>query len=203
VLSLLLIIGLVLLHVTFAGNLPTIDAMIIVPIGIIFGLIVFFTSNSYLQKIVFATAIIVLSVNYYLNRDFYPALLTYQAESEAAYYLKDMKIPADNVVFVGEMESVADVIMHAPTKVVSVEDVRAQDVADKIVFTSPEGRARLNDLGLHYEIIDEFPDFPVTRLTGKFINKNTRFAEVQTKYLLQVGPMRDKPVIEVTMSLKK
>lgn len=198
VLSLLLVVGLVLLHIAFRGTLPTVDSMIIVPVGILFGLIVFLTANSYLQKIIFATAIVVLSVNYYLNRDFYPALLTYQAESEAAYYMRDVKIPAEEVVFVGEMESVADVIMHSPTRVVSIENVRAQDVADKIVFTSPEGRAKITDLGLHYEIIDEFSDFPVTRLTGKFINKNTRFSELQTKYLLQVGPMREKPVIEVT-----
>ena len=109
----------------------------------------------------------VLSVNYYLNRDFYPELLKYQAESEAAYYMKENKIPADDVVFVGEMESIADVILHKPTKVIAIEDVTVQDISEKFVFTSPEGRAKINSLGLKYDIITEFEDFPVTRLTWK------------------------------------
>ena len=141
-------------------------------------------------------------MNYYLNRDFYPALLTYQAESEAAYYMKDNNIDAKDVVFVGEMESVADVIMQQPTKVVSIEDVTSNDVANKIVFTSPEGRARINAMGLKYEIITEFEDYPVTRLNGKFINKSTRAGEVQTKYLLKVaGTDTDKPGVDVTRSV--
>ena len=118
---------------------------------------------------------------------------------EAAYYMKENKIDAKDAVFVGEMESVADVILHQPTKVVSIEEVSANDVTDKIVFTSPEGRARINAMGLKYEIITEFDDFPVTRLTGKFLNKATRGEEVQTKYLLRVStPDAANPAIDVT-----
>lgn len=199
VLSCLLVIGLVLLHYTFLSRPPHIDTILIVPAGIILAFVIFFGKQHHLKKIIFATALVVLGVNYYLNREFYPELLTYQAESEAAYYLKMNKVDARDVVFVGEMESVADVIMHQPTKVVSVEDVTASDVADKIVFTSPEGRARINAMGLKYEIITEFDDYPVTRLTGKFLNKSTREGEVQTKYLLRVAATEsDKPAIEVT-----
>ena len=98
------------------------------------------------------------------------------------------------------MESVADVILHAPTKVISVDNVSVQDIADKIVFTSAEGRARINALGLHYDIITEFDDYPVTRLNGKFINKSTRAGELQTKYLLRVAATNaNKPSVEVTV----
>jgi hypothetical protein len=54
-------------------------------------------------------------------------------------------------------------------------------------------------MGLKYDIITEFDDYPVTRLTGKFLNKSTRGNEVQTKYLLHVSaPDINKPGIEVT-----
>ena len=80
--------------------------------------------------------------------------------------------------------------------------VTSNDVANKIVFTSPEGRARINAMGLKYEIITEFEDYPVTRLNGKFINKSTRAGEVQTKYLLKVaGTDTDKPGVDVTRSV--
>ena len=116
------------------------------------------------------------------------------------YYIKDNDIPATDVVFVGEMESVADVILHQPTKVISIEEVTVQDIAGKIVFTSPEGRARINALGMKYDILTEFEDYPVTRLNGKFINKKTRLNEVQFKYLLKIRTNdSNKPAIEVTL----
>jgi 4-amino-4-deoxy-L-arabinose transferase-like glycosyltransferase len=199
VLCILLIVGLVLLHLVFMDRLPHIDAIAIVLSGLGLGFYLFFKRGGYLKKIVFATALVVLSVNYYLNRDFYPELLNYQAESEAAYYLRDNKIAAKDVVFVGEMDSVADVILHQPTMVIGYDDVRASDIAGKIVFTSPEGRARINAMGLEYSIITEFEDFPVTRLTGKFINKKTRLQEVETKYLLKINDTDfSKPNVEVT-----
>ncbi len=128
-----------------------------------------------------------LSVNYYLNRDFYPALLNYQAESEAAYYMKKAQIPAEQVVFAGEMQSVADVILHQPTKVVPVDSLDRLIMADKYVFTTSEGLKKIASLGLAYKTVREFEDFPVTRLTGKFINRNTRAKEVSIKYLVKVG----------------
>ena len=198
-LCVLLIIGAVLLHIIFSATVPHIDTIIVFLFGVALAVYLFIRSRSYLKKVFFATSLVVLSVNYYVNRDFYPELLTYQAESEAAYYMKENDIRAADVVFVGEMESVADVIMHAPTKVIAIDSVTVSDVTDKIVFTSAEGRAKINSFGLNYSILEEFDDFPVTRLTGKFINKKTRFQEVQPKYLLQVSHLDDdKPVIEVT-----
>lgn len=199
VLCILLIVGMVLLHLAFMDRLPHIDSILIVVAGVLLGLYLYVKERNYLKKIVFATALVVLSVNYYVNRDFYPELLEYQAESVAAEYLNNHKISARNVVFVGEMESVADVIMHQPTKVISYDDVIASDIAGKYVFTSPEGRAKINSLGLQYSIVTEFEDFPVTRLTGKFINRSTRLSEVQTKYLLKISDADvEKPAVEVT-----
>lgn len=199
VVSCLLVIGLVLLHYLFMDYFPHIDTIIILLTGLGLGFYLFTRRGIYIKKIIFGTALIVLSVNYYLNRDFYPALLNYQAESEAAYFIKENNIPADLVVFVGDMESVADVILHHPTRVIPYDDVTVQDIADKYVFTSPEGRAKINSLGLTYTIVNEFEDFPVTRLTGKFINKKTRFSEVQTKYLLKISRADfKKPFIDVT-----
>jgi 4-amino-4-deoxy-L-arabinose transferase-like glycosyltransferase len=204
VLSLLLITGLVLLHIVFSSSVPHIDTIIILVAGITLALFIFIKSQSYLKKIIFATALVVLVVNYYVNRDFYPALMGYQAESEAAYFMKENGIAAKDVVFVGEMESVADVILHAPTKVIAIDSVTADDVSDKIVFTSAEGRAKINSFGLNYSIITEFDDFPVTRLNGRFINKKTRASEVQPKYFLKVGRLdKGKPEVEVTYVKRK
>ncbi|MBL7697160.1 MAG: glycosyltransferase family 39 protein [Chitinophagaceae bacterium] len=201
VLAILLILGVFGLNYIFMDRLPHLDAIIVFLFAAGLGLYLFFKKNSLLRKVIFATALVVLGVNYYLNRDFYPELLQYQAESEAAYFMKENRIRAEDVVFVGEMESVADVILHMPTKVVSVDDVTASLIEGKYVFTSPEGRAKINSLGLRYSIVSVFDDFPVTRLTGKFINRSTRQSEVQTKYLLKVSDDGDKPSVEVTLTV--
>jgi 4-amino-4-deoxy-L-arabinose transferase-like glycosyltransferase len=200
VVSILLVIGLAWLHYFFSAQLPHWDTILIVLAGCSLGFYLFSRSGIYLKKIIFATALVLLSVNYYLNRDFYPALLHYQAESEAAYFMRANKIPAKDVVFAGEIESVADVILHHPTKVIPVDSISEQTIAGKYVFTTPEGQAKIDSLALDYSMISEFLDFPVTRLSGKFINRKTRLMEVKFKYLLKVGPAEyKKPVVEVSM----
>jgi 4-amino-4-deoxy-L-arabinose transferase-like glycosyltransferase len=199
VLSFILIAGLVFLHFFFGTGTLHVDTIIVVAAGLITGSWIFMNRDMYLKKIFFATAMIVLSVNYYLNREFYPALLHYQAESEAAYFIRDNNIPASQVVYCGEMESVADVILHHASKVIPIDSMNENNIENKYVFTSPEGREKIDSLGLKYIVITQFEDFPVTRLTGKFINKKTRSLEVKPKYLLKVQQSHfEKPMIEVT-----
>jgi hypothetical protein len=103
-------------------------------------------------------------------------------------------------VYADEMESVADIIMQKPTKVISVDTLQISEVMNKYVFTSQAGLHKLDSMKLNYSIVKQFEDFPVTRLTGKFINRKTRHLEVKQKYLVKVGS-RDlqKPEIEVTL----
>lgn len=204
VLGILLVVGLIGLHLIFSGHAPRVDTIVIVLAGVSLGFYLFTRRGLYLKKIVFATALIVVSVNYYLNREFYPGLLRYQAESEAANYIKQNNIPPAQVVFADEMQSIADVILHHPTKVVAIDSIEMHDVANKYVLTPAMGRAKIDSLGLQYEIVEEFQDFPVTRLTGEFINRNTREMELTTKYLLKVGGLRtEKPEVSITFSKRR
>ncbi len=153
--------------------------------GISVGLYLFIKKN-FLKKILFATPLIVLSVNYYLNRDFYPALLKYQSESEVAYYVDKHKIPVDQFVFLGNNSSVLDVILHHVTPLYSFEDVQPWQLTGKYVFTGEEGLKIIDKLGLKHTIITTFQDFPVTRITGEFINQSTRSKAVKKNLLVKV-----------------
>ncbi|MBA4168076.1 MAG: hypothetical protein H0X41_11145 [Chitinophagaceae bacterium] len=180
--------------------MPNADTIIILLLCCGSGAYIFFQKGIYLKKIVFATSLILLSVNYYVNRDFYPALLGYQAESQVAHFMKRNNIPADQIVFVGDVQSVADIILHRVTSIVPVDSVTASKVANKYVFASPEGQKKIDSVGLKYAVIAEFEDFPVTRLTGKFINRKTRFKEVRQKFLLKTGPVEIRPpAVDVTI----
>jgi hypothetical protein len=200
VVCVLLVVGLIALHYFFSANIPHADTIAIVIATLFIAFFLFNKRGFHLKKIVFATALVVLAVNYYINRDFYPALMKYQAESEAAYFMRANHIAARNVVYADEMESVADIIMKKPTKVVSIDTLELNDVMNKYVFTSQAGLHKLDSMKLTYSMVKQFEDFPVTRLTGKFINRSTRHLEVKQKYLVKVGA-RDlqKPEIEVTL----
>lgn len=198
VLSILLAVAVCLLQYFFSGDLPHIDTLIILLAGFGIGFYLFTKKGIYLKKILFATAIICLSVNYYVNRDFYPALLTYQAESQAAHFIKKNNIPVEQVVFVGDVQSVADVILHQLTPIVPVDSMQQSDINGKYVFTSPEGRKKIDSMGLQYSVIADFDDFHVTRITGKFINRKTREAELDKKYLLKIEQVDiTRPVAEI------
>jgi hypothetical protein len=175
------------LHYFFSGNFLNIDTIIVLVSGISVGLYLFIKKNI-LKKILFATPLIVLSVNYYFNRDFYPALLKYQSESEVAYYVDKHKIPPDQFVFLGNNSAVLDVILHHVTPLYSFEDVQPLQLAGKYVFTGEEGLKIIDKLGLKHTVITTFEDFPVTRITGEFINRSTRGKAVKKNLLVKVLP---------------
>ncbi|MEJ7822487.1 MAG: glycosyltransferase family 39 protein [Chitinophagaceae bacterium] len=186
-LCIFLVIAICVLHYFFSGNFLNIDTIIVLVSGISAGLYLFIKKNI-LKKIVFATPLIVLSVNYYLNRDFYPALLKYQSESEVAYYVDKHKIPPDQFVFLGNNSAVLDVILHHVTPLYSFEDVQPLQLAGKYVFTGEEGLKIIDKLGLKHTVITTFEDFPVTRITGEFINRSTRSKAVKKNLLVKVLP---------------
>lgn len=200
VVCILLVVAMFILQYFFFSSFPSFTTIIFVIFGLVTGFHLFTVSHTYLKKIFFATSIICLAINYYLAKEFYPELLTYQAESQVAHYMKENEVPADKIVFVGEVQSVADVILHHTTPIILLDSIKLKPLENKYVFTSPEGRERINALGLKYEVVKIFEDFHVTRLTGKFINKKTRSAELQQKFLLKTSTADfSKPGIELTL----
>lgn len=182
----LLLAALGLLHFFFSGSMPHIDTLVILLTGSGIGFYLFTRKGKYLKKIVFATALITLSVNYYVNRDFYPALLTYQSESQVGYYVKENGIPAKDLVIIGDVQSVADIILRQVTPVYPFADLGVEELEGKYVYTDQTGLQKIDSIGKPYQLLKVFDDFHVTMLTGKFINRKTREAAVDKKYLLKI-----------------
>lgn len=202
VLSLLLVVGMILLNGFFIDSAPDLLTILVVLTGLAIGFYIFFGTHLYLKKMFFATAMVCLSVNFYLNRVFYPTLLTYQAESEVAHFFRANNLPAERLVFAGDVQSVADIILHHRTPIVAIDSLTRENISGRYVFTSPEGKEKIDSLELRYEVIAMFDDFHVTRITGRFINKKTRSSELQRKFLLrtQVADF-SKPGVNVTANL--
>ncbi|MEP7257287.1 MAG: glycosyltransferase family 39 protein [Flavitalea sp.] len=183
----LLIAALCALHIFFMSEWPHADTLLILAFGFGLAIYLFARKGRRLKKILFATALVTLSVNYYVNRDFYQALLKYQSESEMAYYVQRNNLPADSLVIFGEIRSVEDIILHKVVPVFGQDTTDAGKLRNKYVFTNEKGLRKLDSLGLKYATINTFDDFHVTMLNGKFINKKTRAKAVDKTVLLKVG----------------
>ncbi len=185
--SILLIIGLCVLHYFFSSNVPNVDTIIVLICCIAMAFYLFLKNAIFIKKILFATSLIILSGNYYINRDFYPALLKYQSESEIAYYANRNNIPAGQLVFLENTAPVADVLLHYVNPVHMYQKVKPFELSGKYVFTAAEGLKIIDSLGLKYKLITTFNEYSVTRLKGKFINRGSRSTTLQKNLLVKVS----------------
>jgi hypothetical protein len=139
------------------------------------------------KKLVFIPAITVLLVNYYINRSFYPQLLKYQSESEAAFFMQQHDIKEEQLVILGVREEMISYLQDRIVPLFSLEDFKPEDLSNQYVFTDQDGISKIKSFGLAYDTIQSFPDFRITVLNGTFFNKHTRDQAVEMKYLLKVS----------------
>lgn len=131
----------------------------------------------------YRTALAIMALNLFLNWVFYPDLLKYQSGSEAAFYINKNHKGTTGVV-TGIYSPVYE--FYLKDKWIKL-DTSMNDVTNEaragLWYLAPQELAYLDRAGIRYEIIKEIPEFHVTMLSLKFINKKTREKEVQ-KYLL-------------------
>ena len=179
--------ALILLHYYFLGNIPHADTMIVLAAGIIIAAYLFLMKGQWARKIIFGSALIILSVNYYLNRDFYPPLLKYQSETEMAFYYKEQDLPVDKLISYDEKPNYSDVILRKNTPAYKIPEVSHDILQGKYVYTTEKGLLALDSLGMKYELIKTFDEFHTTKLNMKFINRFTREQELKKEFLVKVS----------------
>ncbi|MCK5702401.1 MAG: glycosyltransferase family 39 protein [Cyclobacteriaceae bacterium] len=184
--SVLLIIAITLIHFIFSTQYPNPDIYLIFLIGVGIIVLLLSTKGQKFKKLIFIPAITVLLVNYYINRSFYPQLLKYQAESEAAFYMKNHDLKENSLVTLGLREDMISVLQDRIVPVYDPESVNNEDLKNKYVFTNGEGVDLIQTMEVKNEEIHSFPDFRITTLNVTFFNKKTRDQEIETKYLLKI-----------------
>jgi len=186
--SALLLIAIVIIHFVFSTQNPSLDSYLIFIAGIGLIILLIREKGSQFKKIVFVPAITVLLVNYYLNRSFYPQLLTYQAESEVAFYMKNHDLNKTDLVTLGVREEMISFLQDRIVPAIDPEKVTPADLQNHYVFTDQQGLDFMKSMDLPFKTIELFPDFRITVLNGTFLNKHTRDKEIEVKYLVKVNP---------------
>jgi len=180
----ILLILLFLLHIFFFDSVPGIDVLVVVFMSLVVAVIIIIKEKTIVKKILLAPALIILSVNYYLNRQFYPALLRYQSDSEMAFYIKENKLPVEDLVTFEKIQWSVDFYLKETIPEYREEELSEIDLSGKLVFTTREGLKILEGHGYHIEPVRSFQDFHVTTLKAEFINKRTRGKTLNETFLI-------------------
>jgi 4-amino-4-deoxy-L-arabinose transferase-like glycosyltransferase len=184
---LLLLAAGILLHYYFSGGWPHADTVLVCTSAVFFILFLFSRKGQNLKKIIFAPAIMILALNYYLNRDFYPALLQYQSRTEVAYFIREQKIPVEKFISLNTDLLYADMILrkNIPYYNHLERKLEPEVLPGKYIYTNGAGLALLDSLGIKYQQLKIFSDFHITQLTPEFINRATRDNELEKRYLVK------------------
>jgi 4-amino-4-deoxy-L-arabinose transferase-like glycosyltransferase len=130
----------------------------------------------------------ILVVNLFLNCLFYPELFTYQPGMAAAAYLEKNNIRAP-VYTISEASPEFAFEFYAKNPVGQLQRSGLRSPTNPaLVFTSRSEIDSLRKNGLAVREIQAFRHFHISRLTGSFINRNTRDKMVDSSVLAVISP---------------
>lgn len=123
----------------------------------------------------------------FVNFVLYPAILQYQAGTQAGRAVAGLPEAKGPVYMFREAPSVYSMEFDCP---LPVERVSMQDLpvsgGPVLVFAPTAFADSLAERGYHTETIRQFPNFHVSQLTGEFLNYRTRNAVLQSYSILSV-----------------
>jgi len=137
------------------------------------------------HKIFFGTIVTSLAFNLNLSANFYPQLIgNYQGSSNAAKtFIKEQKGKGRFFFYQGH-DHTLDFYSQRLVPQKNLEELGTLGPNDWI-YTNAEGYQTILMEKLPFEIIQAFPDYPVTQLSIPFLYKPTRVTTLDTVYLIR------------------
>lgn len=124
-----------------------------------------------------------------LNMNFYPQLITYQAGNVIGQKATQMGIdPGKTYLFdVRDFSASFEIYHGASHKRISKESLlqKAQAGEQFYIYVEQAPKDSIDSFGLQYDVVTSANDYRITRLSGKFLNPNSRQSLIGTTYLLK------------------
>ena len=179
--ALLLVASLVLMIFAFPQG-----PLVIIVWSAFFGLWLYIAFRKALKgKIFWLTACAIIIVNVFLNNVIYPALLQYQAGSQAGRYIHSNHVPTDEVATYKVNDPLNAIHFYAKGKINGITYL-TEFPTKKYLMTMDEGLNDLKKSGISYDLLKKGEVFKVSELTPQFINPKTRANEVKSYYLVKL-----------------
>jgi len=138
------------------------------------------------QSIILISVLAIIFINLELNTLFYPRLLKYQANSEAAFYIKNNDLDKENIAgYLGYGHTLSYYLDTIVPYYWNIKEIMKMDPGT-ILYTSDEGLQELEKNSIGFQLIKSFDDFKVTHLNLKFLNPDTRDGVIEKRYLVRL-----------------
>jgi hypothetical protein len=122
----------------------------------------------------------------FLNFHLYPAILKYQAGSEAAFYINSLA--TNEAVFQYNEESYAFTFYLQPVLSYWANAPQKRNKQPYLIYTKKDNLRQFSKQGIKTTILKEFPDFHISLLSGSFINYNTRASVLKQFVVARITP---------------
>jgi 4-amino-4-deoxy-L-arabinose transferase-like glycosyltransferase len=139
------------------------------------------------EKLIYASLITIIGVNFFMSSHIYPNILKYQSQSEAGKYISAHKIPSSQMAFYGDFGFSLDFYSGYRIKEL-VKEKELIDYAgskDKYCYTNHFGIGSLAARGIKCDTVLKLKDYHVTLLTLPFLNPATRESRLKENYLIK------------------
>ncbi len=132
-------------------------------------------------KIVWASALAIMTANVFMSLHFYPQLLKYQVGSQVGRYIKQ-NLKNESVVVYHPDDPLNALCFYAERMIRLKDEPQQNDY----VLTMKNGLERMKENSIDYEIIQHGNYFAVSQLTPKFLNPATRKEATREYWLVRV-----------------
>lgn len=157
----------------------------IIPVITLAAAVIILLHKQVTKKIIALSVALIIGLNIFLSTWFYPQVLHYQSGTVAGKFIATEKITADKFFmyrFNGNGKSIhfyAKQIIHPVNSLDTIQP-------GTYLLTAEDGMKEIQQQGKLYELVKEGPDYHVTALTGKFLNKETREAQCTRYYIIKM-----------------
>lgn len=131
---------------------------------------------------------VIMIANVFLNCLIYPELFKYQSGIPAATFVNENNYDGP-IYTLSEISAEYAFQFYSKPQVLQMKMSDLDSIKEKMnVFTSAVAIDSLRANGFRVDVIKTFPHFHITRLTGTFINTNTRSQVVDSFSLVKIHP---------------
>lgn len=181
----MMLAGIVALHYFFRPERVPAAAVILLLLGTALLAAVSLTPINGKFKILYQTCAVLFLVNIYFNLVYYPNLVRYQADNEAAFWLNEHNTAGLPVVQKKNGHSHAmNFYLNQPLHVIDEGNVLPSRPYILLADSAYVGQLVLE--GQKVRHLKSFDQFRVTRMNGKFLNHKTRKQAVGTDQLVVI-----------------
>ena len=164
-------------------ELAMVDTSLVWMLGLIVIFLLYSHKNQWKLQIVFAPMMAMIMLNYAANRIILPQLLEYQCGSQIAHHINNNQLTDAPLYTYGIKPSLISADFYMDRIIPTLESTD-EDAKEKFyLITSKQGLQEFKDNGYQTEVLLIKPDYPITRISPKFVNHKTRLDTISYCYL--------------------